>query len=367
MMHESSSDYRHLFLQDTPLLDVRAPVEFGRGAFPTATNIPLLDDEQREMIGKRYKNAGQEEAIRLGLELATPEIREQRLRAWQDFCEANPQGLVYCFRGGLRSRTTQQWLHEAGVDYPLVEGGYKAMRRFLIDELELATRSVPLIAVSGLTGVGKTLLLKKIRHHIDFEGIANHRGSAFGRDALDRQPAVVDWENQVSIQYLKHRERFPGRDLFVEDEGRRIGRINMPECVFAALLKAPRAILTVDTEARISFIGEDYIQRSWPHYQRLYGDQAENEFSRYVLDNLLRIQKRLGGDRYRQVRRCFEDGLQLFFRDADVSGFYPGIQILLEQYYDPMYLYQIQSKKPEIVFEGPETEFLQWAEARCAD
>jgi len=364
---QASNDYRRLFLQDTPLLDVRAPVEFARGAFPAATNIPLLDDEQREMIGKRYKHAGQDEAIRLGLELATPEIREQRLQTWQAFCEVNPRGMLYCFRGGLRSRTTQQWLGQEGVDYPLVEGGYKAMRRFLIDELELSAGTVPLVSVSGLTGVGKTRVLKRIRHHIDFEGLANHRGSAFGRDALDQQPSVIDWENRASIEYLKHRHDFPGRDLFVEDESRRIGRINMPEYLYAALLKAPRAILTVATEDRVRLIGEDYILHSWPHYLRLYGDRAESEFSRYVLDNLLRIQKRLGGDRYQQVRRCFEQALQLFFREDDVSGFYPGIQILLEQYYDPMYLYQIQSKKPEIIFEGPQAEFLQWAEARCAD
>ena len=367
MRAEILTDYRALFLQDMPLLDLRAPVEFEKGAFPCATNIPLLDDAQREMIGKRYKDAGQDEAIRLGLELATPEIREQRLNAWSAFCEANPEGALYCFRGGLRSRTTQQWLQEAGVDYPLVEGGYKAMRRFLIDELEIAARTVPLIAVSGLTGVGKTRVLKQIRHHIDFEGLANHRGSAFGRDALDRQPSVIDWENRVSIEYLKHRDRHPGRALFVEDEGRRIGRVNMPEYLYEALLKAPRAILTVDTEARVRFIGEDYILHNWPNYLQFYGETAESEFSGFVLDNLQRIRKRLGGERYLQVRQCFESALQQFFRDGDVSGFYPGIQILLEQYYDPMYLYQIETKKPEILFEGPEAEFLQWAEARCND
>ena len=79
------------------------------------------------------------------------------------------------------------------------------------------------------------------------------------------------------------------------------------------------------------------------------------------------IQKRLGGERYQQVRQCFEQALDVFFADADVSAFYPGIQILLEGYYDPMYLYQIRSKNPEILFEGPENEFLQWAEAHCAD
>jgi len=367
MMRENTSDYRRIFLRDLPLMDVRAPVEFIKGAFPTATNIPLLDDQQREQIGTRYKHAGQDEAIRLGLELATPDIRDQRLQAWLGYCDKNPQGFLYCFRGGLRSRTTQQWLRGKGVDYPLVEGGYKAMRRFLIDELEQSAREVPLICVSGLTGVGKTRVLRNIPHHIDFEGLANHRGSAFGRDALDHQPTVIDWENRVAIEFIKHRDRFPGKPMFVEDEGRRIGRVNMPDYLFSALLKAPRAILQVATETRIKFIGEDYILRSWPAYQQAYGETAEQEFSFFVLDNLGRIQKRLGGEQYQLVKQCFETALKVFFRDGSVTEFNDGIKILLEQYYDPMYRYQIKNKKPEIIFEGPEKEFLQWTEEYCAD
>jgi tRNA 2-selenouridine synthase len=366
MISQNTSDYRQIFLQDLPLMDVRAPVEFSKGSFPTATNIPLLDDQQREQIGIRYKHAGQDEAVRLGLELATPEIRDERLQAWLSYCEKNPQGFLYCFRGGLRSRTTQQWLREQGVDYPLVQGGYKAMRRFLIDELEQSATAVPLVCVSGLTGVGKTRLLRKIRHHIDFEGIANHRGSAFGGDALDLQPAVIDWENKVAIEFIKHRDSFPGKPIFVEDEGRRIGRVNMPDYLFAALLKAPRAILQVATETRIKVISEDYILHSWPAYQQAYGETAEREFSFFVLDNLGRIQKRLGGELYQQVKQCFEHALKVFFRDGSVAEFNDGIKILLEQYYDPMYRYQIQNKKPEIIFEGPEKEFLQWVEEYCA-
>ena len=366
-MATDTADYRELFVQDTPLLDVRAPVEFVKGAFPGATNIPLLDDQQREIIGKRYKNAGQDEAIRLGLELATDEIRAQRLESWSSFCEANPAGFLYCFRGGLRSRTAQQWLRQQGIDYPLVQGGFKAMRRFLLDELEESARSLRLVCVSGLTGVGKTRVLRQTRHHVDLEGLANHRGSAFGGDALDTQPAVIDWENQVSIELLKHRHAFPGRALLVEDEGRRIGRIGVPNNLYELMLKAPRAIVTVDTDSRIRLIGEDYILNSWPQFQQAHGLAAETEFSRYVLDNLARIQKRLGGDRYQQVRSSFEAGLCNFFASGDVSRFNPGIRILLEQYYDPMYLYQIERKQPEILFEGPESEFLQWAEDYCAD
>ncbi len=365
-MAEDTSDYRRLFLQDVPLLDVRAPVEFERGAFPMATSIPLLDDEQREQIGIRYKHAGQEEAIRLGLDLATPEIRARRLQQWLEFREKNPQGYLYCFRGGLRSRTTQQWMREQGADYPLVVGGYKAMRRFLIDELEQASREVKLVCVSGLTGVGKTRVLRKIRHHVDFEGLANHRGSAFGRNALDTQPAVIDWENTVSIEFLKHCNNYPQKPVFVEDEGRRIGRVGMPDCLFDALLKAPRAILQVDIEARIQLIGEDYILHSWPAYQQAYGDAVEKEFNRFVLDNLTRIQKRLGGERYRKVRQCFNSALREFYQDGRVDGFYDGIRTLLEEYYDPMYRYQIESKQPEIIFQGPEAEMLQWAENYCA-
>jgi tRNA 2-selenouridine synthase len=154
--------------------------------------------------------------------------------------------------------------------------------------------------------------------------------------------------------------------LLVEDEGRRIGRIGIPDCLYEVMLRAPRAILTVDTQTRIRLIGEDYIVHGWPQFVQAHGAAAEIEFSSFVLDNLRRIQKRLGGDRYRQVHDIFEQALRAFFGNGDVTGFYPGIQILLEQYYDPMYLYQIKTKNPKILFEGPEAEFLQWAEAYCS-
>ena len=362
-MFEEVHDYHLLFVDDVPMMDVRAPIEFIRGAFPAATNIPLLDDNQREQVGTRYKQAGQDEAIRLGLELATPEIRQQRLDHWLKFCQSHPDGVLYCFRGGLRSRTAQQWISDQGIDYPLVSGGYKAMRRYLIDQLENSVQQVPLVCVSGLTGVGKTRLLLKLAHHIDFEGLANHRGSAFGRDPFDRQPAVIDWENSVSIEFIKHRAKQTEGAVFVEDESRRIGRVNMPENLYAALLKAPRAILQLDMNERVALIRGDYITRNWPIYQQSFPETAEKEFSQFVLDNLARIQRRLGGDHFKQVHHFFNLGLQQLFADGSVEEFDNGIRILLEHYYDPMYRYQIETKQPEIVFQGEETEFLEWAEA----
>ncbi|MCZ6487026.1 MAG: tRNA 2-selenouridine(34) synthase MnmH [Gammaproteobacteria bacterium] len=362
-MRPDTDNYFELFVHDIPLMDVRAPVEYDKGAFPCAANIPLLDDSQRAQIGIRYKHAGQQEAIELGLQLATPKIRAQRMKAWKEFCRQNPQGYLYCFRGGLRSRTTQGWIREQGIEFPLIKGGYKAMRRYLIDELETSVERVPLVIVSGLTGSGKTRILRQISHHIDFEAIANHRGSAFGRNTSDTQPSVIDWENRVSIEFLKHRCRYPGKPVFVEDESRRIGRICMPEYLYQKMQAAPRAILEVDVDARIRLISEDYILDAWPQYQAAYADNAEIEFRRFVLENLTRIQRRLGGEKYKIVSQCFESALKDFFASNRVTGFNEGIRILLTDYYDPMYRYQLANKSAPIIFEGPEHEYLEWAEA----
>ncbi|MGB0865750.1 MAG: tRNA 2-selenouridine(34) synthase MnmH, partial [Granulosicoccaceae bacterium] len=140
-----TENYRRLFLDDVPLLDVRAPVEFAKGAFPLAHNHPILDDEQRREIGKHYADYGQDAAIERGLELATDEIRQQRLQAWSTFLLENPGAHLYCFRGGLRSRTTQAWLAEIGVEIPLIKGGYKALRTYVLQEFEALSQQAPML------------------------------------------------------------------------------------------------------------------------------------------------------------------------------------------------------------------------------
>src|SRR5690606_21350444 len=139
-------------------------------------NMPLLDDAQREQVGIRYKQQGPQAAIALGLELATPSLRAARLAQWREFYRQHPDGYLYCFRGGLRSQTTQQWLREAGIDYPRVLGGYKAMRGFLLGEFERSVRELPLLVLGGRTGSGKTAFLLQTPPFLDLEGLARHRG-----------------------------------------------------------------------------------------------------------------------------------------------------------------------------------------------
>ncbi len=360
-MRSNTGQYLDLFLNDTPLMDVRAPVEFDQGAFPNTQNIPLLDDEQRAIIGKQYKDAGQDEAIELGLKLATPDIRKQRLADWKSFVEKHPDGYLYCFRGGLRSRTTQAWLKEQGVEYPLIVGGYKAMRRFLIEQLALSVQQIPFVILSGLTGSGKTRVLQKTPWHIDLEGLANHRGSAFGRDVDDFQPTPINFENALSIAALKYRHQHPQAGVLLEDEGKLIGRLQLPQAMHQKMTHSPCIFLERSTAERVDIIRQDYIASSWPQYQQRYGDKAEDKFAEFVLDNLARIRKRLGGERYQAIQRSFADALQHLFASGDSHGFDAGIQSLLLDYYDPMYQYQLEKKPVEIAFRGTEDEILQWA------
>ncbi|UWN51475.1 tRNA 2-selenouridine synthase [Alcanivorax sp. ALC70] len=148
-MADDTRDYRALFLNRAPLLDVRAPVEFAKGAFPGATNLPLLDDGERHKVGIRYKQAGQAAAIDLGNELVSGRVKRARLNAWRQWRADHPDGYLYCFRGGLRSRTTQAWLANEGIDVPLVVGGYKAMRRFLLESLDAQLARQPLWVLAG--------------------------------------------------------------------------------------------------------------------------------------------------------------------------------------------------------------------------
>jgi tRNA 2-selenouridine synthase len=96
-----SNDYRRIFLYDVPILDTRAPLEFARGAFPCAVNVPLMNDEEREQVGRCYKASGQQAALELGHQLVRGSVKDQRVAAWKNFVAEHPQGYLYCFRVGL--------------------------------------------------------------------------------------------------------------------------------------------------------------------------------------------------------------------------------------------------------------------------
>lgn len=345
-------DYQRLFTEDVPLLDVRAPVEYLQGAFPNANNVPLINDEERQAIGIRYKEMGQDKAIELGHQLVSGEIKDSRVNAWAQFTRQYPQGALYCFRGGMRSKISQQWIYDqTGVVYPRIKGGYKALRRYLINELELAADEIQPIILSGRTGVGKTVLLNRIQQKVDLEALYMHRGSAFGRHVAP-QPSQIDIENKLSIELLKH--RFIGANkLVLEDEGTNIGSRRLPECIFLKMKQSPLILLEAGIEQRVEIVFEEYIINAQAEYQQALGaDKGFDSWADYLLGALDRIQRRLGGLRYQAIKSIMEDAILRYRKEGQAEHHKAWIRELLEEYYDPMYDYQLDKKSHRVVFRG---------------
>lgn len=352
------TDYRRLFLDKVPLLDVRAPVEFQQGAFPGAVNLPLLDDAERHWVGLCYKAQGQTAAIELGRQLVSGSVKEARVAAWRRFAAAHPEGALYCFRGGLRSRISQQWLAEAGIAYPRVQGGYKALRRFLLVELEHVA-SLPLVVIGGRTGSAKTRLIRSLRAGIDLEGLANHRGSAFGRQ-LTPQPAPIDFENALAVALLKLRAAgTPG--LVLEDEGSNIGVLTVPQNLYRAAQQAPLVVLEVPFAARVDEILNGYVFAMNAAFVERDGPIAgPAHFREHLLASLGRIRRRLGGARHQQLEAMMRAALDSRPDQDGCAGHREWIAALLRDYYDPMYDYQLACKRDRIAFRGDWAGVLAW-------
>ena len=357
-----TANYRGLFLADAPLMDVRAPVEFIHGAFPSAHSLPLMSDDERARVGICYKQRGQAAAIALGHELVSGELRAARLAAWREFAETHPNGYLYCFRGGLRSQTVQQWLREVGVDYPLVKGGYKAMRRFLLEELDRSVAWAELVLVSGKTGTGKTRVINRLSRSMDLEALAGHRGSTFGQ-LPQAQPSQIDFENGVSIALLKLLAGAQSR-VFVEDEGRLIGRLYLPGVLREKMQASPMVVVEQSLAERVQIIVEDYVLDLGQRYAALYGEAGPARHSAKLQDDLGRIRKRLGGERHRRIGEQMARAFALQWSSGDLGQHREWIAALLEQYYDPMYEYQLAQRMGEVLFSGSREAVIAWAQGR---
>ena len=354
-----TDNYLSLFLNDIPLMDVRAPVEFAKGSFPGADNAPLMNDEERHRIGICYKDKGQDEAIRLGHHLVSGDIKAQRIEAWKRFVARHPEGYLFCFRGGLRSRLTQQWIKDAGIDYPLVQGGYKALRRFLIDSLDNLIESGDFHIISGRTGTGKTRVLQQLPNPVDLEGLANHRGSSFGRQVTP-QPSQIDFENRLAVAMLKARHSVGG-PVYLENESRLVGRCALPDSLKERMTHAPLLVLEQSLEDRTQY-REDYVENMSADYRSRDGEEAGwLNFRDYLLGALERISKRLGGERYNQLRGFMEQALAQQESTGDVHAHDAWIQPLLQNYYDPMYDYQLGQKQGQILVRGDPNTVIGWA------
>jgi tRNA 2-selenouridine synthase len=295
--------------EQLPLVDARSEGEFAQSHIPGAINIPILNNAERIQVGTLYKQAGPEKATLKGFELVGPRFHLIQREALRNF--PNKKVMLYCWRGGMRSQILSWLLTQVGFEVYRLAGGYKTYRTFTFNEVR---KPYPLLVLGGKTGAAKTVLLQKLKERgeqvVDLEGLANHKGSSFGAIGLPGQPTVEQFENLLAEQLRKIQ---PDQAIWVENESRRIGRIILPDPFFLQMTQSPRIeIEKTDTE-RIAHITREYAGL----------DQVE------LSDAVLRLQKRLGGDRTKQAVEA-------------IQANQPEIWIpILLQYYDKTYSYDL--------------------------
>ncbi|MDR9751809.1 tRNA 2-selenouridine(34) synthase MnmH [Pseudomonas sp. SZMC_28357] len=363
-MSRDFTDYRDIFLNDRPMMDARAPIEFQQGAFPGVVNLPLMNDLERQRVGTCYKQQGQQAAITLGHDLVSGAVKAERVQAWVEFARAHPDGYLYCFRGGLRSQIVQQWLKEAGIDYPRIGGGYKAMRSFLLDTTQQAVAQCDFILLGGMTGTGKTEVLPQLANGLDLEGHANHRGSSFGKRATG-QPSTIDFENRLAVDLLK--KRALGIEQFVvEDESRMVGSCALPLPLYQGMQRYPMVWLEDSLEGRVERILRDYVVDLCAEFIAVHGDEGFALFSERLLASLNNVQKRLGGERHRRMMLLMEQALAEQGRSGAVDLHKGWIEGLLKEYYDPMYAFQREKKGARIEFVGEQQAVVAYLRERIS-
>jgi tRNA 2-selenouridine synthase len=297
----------------TPIADVRSPAEFNSGHIPGAVNIPLFDDKEREAIGTKFKKEGRLPAIIEGLKHTGPGL-VTKLEQGLKFSN-NGKLLVHCWRGGMRSEA-MAWLFSLGdLEVYVLDGGYKSYRRYVLDSLSEKRK---MIVLGGMTGSSKTHILRYLKSSgqqiLDLEKLANHKGSAFGALGQLPQPTTEQFGNMLFSEWQRLNDSLP---FWVEDESRNIGLVFMPDAFYFNMQETPTIVLVMDASCRLPRLIEEY---------SAYPPES-------LKASVLKISKRLGGDKTRDVINAVE-----------TRDFTKAIEIVL-YYYDKAYLFGMKKKE----------------------
>ena len=300
-------------MEQYPILDVRSPLEYAHAHMKNAYTLPLFSDEERKVVGTAYKQQGKQPAIKLGLKYFGVKMAsmvtevEVMLAASPD--PNNKVLLVHCWRGGMRSAGVAWLLDLYGYTVYTLAGGYKAYRNWVLAQFSLPYQCKVL---GGYTGSGKTetlQILQALRQPIiDLEGLAHHKGSAFGNLGQPEQPSQEQFENLLAqLLFKMHTEH---AYVWVEDESRRIGLVNIPTPLFEQMRKSKLYFLDIPFAERLQFIVSGY------------GKFEKDK----LMTAVLRIKKRLGGLETNTA-------INFLIEDDVVSSF----SVLLT-YYDKLYV-----------------------------
>lgn len=325
------------------VVDVRTPLEFAEDHLPGAVNVPILTNEERVEIGTIHKQIGPQAARIRGLELTCG--RFAAMVAEVAGHAAGRPVLVYCWRGGLRSLSMAILLEMSGYPVAQLRGGYKAFRGMVMACFENFSPPVPLLVAHGMTGTGKTTFINGLDRAkwtpIDLEGLACHRGSAFGGIGLDQE--CLSQKRFDTLLWDAFRQAPLDRPIVLEGESQRIGRISLPGNLYAVMSDSCKIWCHASLETRVRRLAEEY---------------ARPEYREGMAAALERIRKKLGGARYAELKAMLDVW--------DVPGLGRG---LIEDYYDKLY-YKHRPWVPDMELElesfgEAEQQLIEWWNARA--
>lgn len=240
------------------IIDARTPAEFAEDHIPGAVNLPVLDNEQRIVVGTMYKQQSAFEARRLGGALVVENIA----RHLQTYLKDKPKSwrpLIYCWRGGQRSGSFATWLRMVGWDAHQLQGGYKSFRHHVIDDIARIAPALHWQVVCGPTGSAKTRILEALARAgaqtLDLEDLAAHKGSVLGALPDRPQPTQKRFETTLSTRLQAFD---PARPVYVEAESRKIGVVFVPEPLILAMRRSACIAIDATRDARLSFLVRDY-------------------------------------------------------------------------------------------------------------
>ncbi len=307
------------------LVDVRTPAEYAESHIPGAVNVPIFSNEERAQVGTLYKQQGKTIARKVGIQLVAPKIP-----AMLEQIEAAQQGqqgpvIIYCWRGGMRSLAMTSFCNLAGIHARQLVGGHKAFRRQVCAYFE-QQQWPPIYVLRGLTGVGKTRILQQLQRQnypvVDLEGLANHRGSAFGALGLEPQPSQKMFEALLWDRL----DQLDAGYLVTEGESLHIGRLLVPKSFHQAMQQKKSLWLEGSLELRTRIILEDYPAL----------DQLREQFEKPILALKERLGKQVVGELLELLRQGEWESL---------------VKELMVRYYDPLYLHTLPQERLEIPLE----------------
>lgn len=313
---------KSLKLKNSIYIDVRTKAEYEEATIPGAVNIELLNQEERKIIGTIYKQQSPAEAKLKGVELVSPKIPDLITKI-NELAQNYDNLVIFCSRGGLRSKSLAEFSDLAGIEVYRLEDGYKGYRHYIMDKLDNYKFKGQIAVLHGNTGVGKTYILKEMEKMgaeiIDLEGIANHRGSAFGSIGLNK-PYNQKYFESLLWEELKEKDQNNGV-IFVEAESRRVGHSVIPEFFHLKMKAGDDLLIKASLQKRVENIYLEYIKDI---------ESNQEEFIARVLESLTSIKKYL-------IKKAGKDSYFKLLELAEKAEFKELTKILLEEYYDPMY------------------------------